>query len=224
MASGLSEREWRTVGEMLQAMVRPVGWDLYLNGEEDPASRLCRELAEGIRARAPSGLVDVTVNGPHPPDLAGRPAWVLRSAHRDETGIRFYGLPSGYQFGVIIDAMLDVSRDRIVVEPKTYHWCQRLRQTMTLTVMVMPTCPHSPRLVRLTQRLARANPRRIQAQAVDATTFRDWAEAASVREVPLLVAEIERHPPYRAVGVMGERALVAGLDAWLQGEDGEAGG
>lgn len=216
MTPVLSDREWRTVGEMLEGLVRPVTWHLYF-GAEDDAARIGRQLAEGLRAKAPPGLVGVAVNGPSPPDLAGRPAWLLRDRDGRETGVRFYGLPAGYQFAVLIDAMLDVSRARIMVEPKTYYWCQRLAEVVTLTVMVMPTCPHSPRVVRLTQRLARANPGRIRAQAVDASMFRTWAEAVALSEVPLMVAEAEGLPPYRAVGGLGERELVARLEAWLHG-------
>ncbi len=204
---------------MMAQMKRPVEW-LLIGQEDDERSVLSLRLAEELHALMPE-LIRLSVLWT-PAEESARltrvPAWALLNHRRRASGWRFLGLPSGYQFGVLLNAMLDVSRQRLLVEPQTYFWCQSVRRRIDLRLMVTPTCPHSPRMANLVQRLAFANPAKITATAVDATAFPDWAEACRVQEVPWLqVACSGRQDPGLAVmGTVGERELVSRLKRWQE--------
>ncbi len=224
----LTDRERGTVAKMLAQMQRPVEW-LLVGREDDPRSVLSRQLAEEVHALMPEQIrlsmlwTSGQETDQHSP-LARGPAWALLNHRRRPSGFRFLGLPTGYQFGVLLNAMLDVSRQRLLVEPQTYFWCRSVRRRMNLCLMVTPTCPHSPRMATLVQRLAFANASKLTATAVDATAFADWAEACHVQEVPWLkVAYAGSDAPALAVtGTVGERELVSRLKRW-QEETEEAG-
>jgi len=54
-------------------------------------------------------------------------------------GIRFFGLPSGYEFSVLIDDILAVSKGQSGLHPETVSKLQGLTQPLHLQVFVTPT-------------------------------------------------------------------------------------
>lgn len=223
--SYLTERERLTVSTMLSQMVRPIQWLLTV-AEGDARSILCVDLAQELEACKPD-LVQTSVRWQDTPPYSNvvhgehreyYQQWVLADERGVAAGIHFLGLPTGYQFATLLNAMIDVSRSRVLVEPKTYLWCQRLTSPVDLLVMVTPTCPHSPRMVTLAERLALANRERIQTVIVDASTHPAWAEDLGVREVPWLRASSQAvlGPGLVVLGTVSERCLVEQLRAWQE--------
>ncbi len=203
-------------------MVRSVQWQLMVS-EGDVRSELSLGLVgelETLSAKllptAIQWLGEDSLATPWDPDRAVAPTWVLLAEQDQPTGIRFIGMPTGYQFATILNAMLDVSRDRVLVEPRTYLWCQRLAAPVTLCVLVTPTCPHSPRMATLAERFARANPRRIHTDIIDVSTFPQYAERFGVREVPCLLAAspMDSGPALTVLGTVSERMLLEQLRSW----------
>jgi len=70
--------------------------------------------------------------------IARIPAIAVLGAEKDY-GIRFYGLPSGYEFGSLIDAILDVSRGETDLAPETKEALARLERPVHLQVFSTPT-------------------------------------------------------------------------------------
>lgn len=54
-------------------------------------------------------------------------------------GVRFYGLPSGYEFGTLIDLILDVSRGTSGLSPETVQALEALDRPVHLQVFSTPT-------------------------------------------------------------------------------------
>lgn len=54
-------------------------------------------------------------------------------------GIRFFGLPSGYEFSVLIDDILAVSKGQSGLHPETVSKLRDLTQPLHLQVFVTPT-------------------------------------------------------------------------------------
>jgi alkyl hydroperoxide reductase subunit AhpF len=209
---------------MLGQMLRPVEW-LLIGQADHLRSDLSQRLAEELCALDPAH-VRISAQMTDLPGQQSRirakyriehdPTWILLNHQGRAAGVRFIGLPSGYQFAVLLNAMIDVSRSRLMVEPKTYHWCQGLNDTVELLVMATPTCPHSPRMANLAQRLALSNPRRVRTAIVDATGFPEWAGALGLKEVPFLRASTPHRlrEPLDIVGTVSENSLVEQLNAW----------
>ena len=61
-----------------------------------------------------------------------------------DSGIRFYGLPSGYEFGTFIEDILMVGRGEPGLSPRTLEALGRLAEPGHIQVYVTPTCPHCP--------------------------------------------------------------------------------
>jgi alkyl hydroperoxide reductase subunit AhpF len=66
------------------------------------------------------------------------PAIAVMGAEKDY-GIRFYGLPTGYEFGTLVDAILDVSSGDSGLSPETRQALQTLTKPVHIQVFSTPT-------------------------------------------------------------------------------------
>ncbi len=118
------------------------------------------------------------------------PAVVVAAKDGDEVtdlGIRFSGLPSGHEFGTLVNDILLVSKRDSGLSEKTREYLRGLAEPLLLQVFVTPTCPYCPRAVLLAHQMAMENPKWIRAEGVEATEFRDLAEKYYVSGVPQTV-------------------------------------
>ena len=69
-------------------------------------------------------------------------------------GVRFYGIPSGYEFTSIIEGIVDVSKGESGLQPKTKDALAALTQPVHFQVFVTPTCPYCAQSVRLAHKFA----------------------------------------------------------------------
>jgi alkyl hydroperoxide reductase subunit AhpF len=65
------------------------------------------------------------------------PATVIRNGK--DYGIRYYGMPSGYEFSTVLDAILDVSRGESGLDAASRERLALLTQPVHLEVFVTPT-------------------------------------------------------------------------------------
>lgn len=102
-------------------------------------------------------------------------------------GIQFSGIPSGHEFGTLINDILIVSKRDSGLDTKTREFLKTLEKPLHLQVFVTPTCPYCPRAVLLAHQMAMENPTMIRAEGVEATEFPELANQFHVRGVPQTV-------------------------------------
>ena len=100
-------------------------------------------------------------------------------------GIRFYGIPSGYEFMSMLDALNTVGSEgkNVQLMPETQQFLDNLTQDIHMQVFITPTCPHCPRAVMLAHHLAYASPR-VTSDMVEAMEFQELSNKYSVYGVP----------------------------------------
>jgi len=102
------------------------------------------------------------------------------------SGVRFYGIPSGYEYGSLIEALIDVSRGTTNLAETTRAALKTLERDVRIQVFVTPTCPYCSIAVRLAHRMAVESPR-IRAEMVESTEFPHLAQKYAVFGVPKTV-------------------------------------
>jgi glutaredoxin-like protein len=100
--------------------------------------------------------------------------------------VRFFGIPGGNEFPNLIDTIIDLSDTAAKVAPETAKRLKKLRDRVSITVFVTPTCPYCPAVVRTAFRLAMASAH-VSASAVEIGEFPRLAQQHRVRAVPLTV-------------------------------------
>ena len=101
-------------------------------------------------------------------------------------GIRFFGIPSGYEFASLIEAVRLVAGGEVKLSPESRAFLDRLDADVHLQVFVTPTCPFCPAAVILAQNMAFYSPR-VQADMIEATEFPQLAQKYNVYSVPRTV-------------------------------------
>jgi glutaredoxin-like protein len=101
-------------------------------------------------------------------------------------GIRFYGIPSGYEFSSIIEDIIGVSKGESGLKPKSKQVLAELTEPVHFQVFVTPTCPYCPQAVRLAHQFAMESDL-VTADMVEAIEFPHLANKYNVYGVPRTV-------------------------------------
>jgi glutaredoxin-like protein len=112
------------------------------------------------------------------------PAIVVEGAR--DYGLRFFGIPSGYEFSNLIDAIIVASSGEPALSEATRASLAGLTDDVHIKVFSTPTLPYCPRAVRLAQHMAVASDR-VTATAIEATEFPELSRAYRVMAVPKIV-------------------------------------
>ncbi len=112
------------------------------------------------------------------------PAIVIQG--EQDQGIRFYGIPSGYEYMSLVEAIIDVSKGTTELSPRTKEALRSLQKDVLIQVFVTPTCPYCTTAVRLAHQCALESPR-VKGEMVEATEFPHLAQKYHVFGVPKTV-------------------------------------
>jgi glutaredoxin-like protein len=119
------------------------------------------------------------------------PATVIASPDKDY-GIRYYGIPSGYEFASLLEDIEMVSTSTHQLSDETVTKLQMITEPVHIQVFVTPTCPYCPRAVFMGHQFAFLNDK-IKADMVEATEFPHLAMKYNVRGVPRVVINETHH-------------------------------
>jgi len=113
------------------------------------------------------------------------PALVLHGEDR-QYGIRFFGLPAGYEFIAFLEDLIDVSKGSTRLSPSVKQRVKQIDRPVHIQVFVTPTCPYCPRAVRTAHQMAIEN-NLITADMIEAIEFPHLANKYDVMAVPKVV-------------------------------------
>ncbi len=114
------------------------------------------------------------------------PAIVLLDKNDNDTGIRFFGLPGGYEINSFIQSIFEVSGLREPLPAKAAEALKKIDKDVHIQVFISLTCPYCPAAVSAAHRIAIENPK-VRADMVDAGTFPQLAVKYNVSSVPKTV-------------------------------------
>ena len=129
--------------EEFTKLVNPVRLAVFSQALADQESEQVRRLVEELGA-LDSRLIAESYNFILDTEkvealrIARIPAIAILGAEKDH-GIRMYGLPSGYEFGTLVDAILDVSRGDSGLLPETRQALAALARPVHVQVFSTPT-------------------------------------------------------------------------------------
>ena len=129
--------------EEFARLVNPVRLAVFSQALADPESEQVKRLVEELGAidkhlTAESYNFVLDTEKVETLRIARIPAIAILGAEKDY-GIRMYGLPSGYEFGTLIDAILDVSRGESGLSEETRQALGALARPVHVQVFSTPT-------------------------------------------------------------------------------------
>ncbi len=185
----LSERDRSRVKEILAKIQDPVTLHYFTQDFECESCKVTHELLEELRTLSPKLNVKVTEfkEGEGEAKRLGVdkiPALVLEGPK--VYGVRYFGVPSGYEFSAFLEDLIDASRGTAEVMADTKAWLASLKKPVHIQVFVTPTCPYCPRAVRMAHKLAFLSDK-VTADMVSANEFPHLAMKYRVMGVPKIV-------------------------------------
>lgn len=174
--SQFSTRDRRTLREILHPLPRPVEvW--AFSGSDAPSEETAwlHELSE-----LTAGRISVTVfsDAHHDPlaltlGVVATPSYRVVGSGGEVAPLEIVGVPTGYQFGAFVQLLIALAKSKTQLAHNRSSAVKNVQQDTLLDILVTPTCPHSPQLVRLAEDYALANPARLFVRVVDAVQHPD---------------------------------------------------
>jgi len=112
------------------------------------------------------------------------PAMVL--LNNGNGNIKYYGVPSGYEFSSLIDDIVDIGTGDIEMDDEVRSELEGIEDNVHIRVFVTPTCPYCPAAVRIAHKFAMINPN-IKADMIESYEFTEMADKYKVQGVPRVV-------------------------------------
>jgi glutaredoxin-like protein len=101
-------------------------------------------------------------------------------------GIRFYGLPFGYELQTLLEGVINVSRGRTDVSEETRKKLKEIKTPVHIQVFVTLTCPYCPIVAIIAYKFAIENDL-IKADVIEASEFPHLAVKYAVMGTPKTV-------------------------------------
>ncbi len=114
------------------------------------------------------------------------PAIVITDENENIKGIRYFGIPAGYEFSSLIEDIVMVSTGNSGLSDRIKQKLAQINEKIHIMVFVTPTCPYCPRAVRTAHKFAFEN-KNIIADMVEAIEFPELSDQYFVQAVPKTV-------------------------------------
>jgi len=202
----LTEKDQQFVKNMFENLDKPIKIIMFTQELECQYCRETKQILEEVSSL--SEKIDLQVyNFQIDKEMVKKygidkiPATVIEGD--DDYGIRYYGIPSGYEFSSLLEDIVDVSKNDSGLSEEARKALAKIDQPVHLQVFVTPTCPYCPKAVRLAHKFAIEN-KNITADMVEATEFPHLSMRYNVSGVPRTI--INEHVPVE--GAVPEKILV----------------
>ncbi|MCW5850157.1 MAG: thioredoxin family protein [Anaerolineae bacterium] len=189
----LSARDQEHLRREFQKLTQPVKLVVFTQERECEYCRETRQIVDEvaslndkIRVEVRDFVADAAVAEELGVDKIPAIALLADGLTPRDYGIRYYGIPSGYEFSSLIEDILMVSQGESGLSAATKAKLAALDKPLHLQVFVTPTCPYCPRAVRLAHQMAVESPL-VRADMVEAIEFPHLAHKYSVMGVPRTV-------------------------------------
>jgi len=114
------------------------------------------------------------------------PAIALLDVDNNDPGIRFYGVPAGYEINSFVEGLLEVSGKREELSDDIKKRLSSIKKDIHIQVFVTLACPYCANAVVNAHRLALESDK-IKADMIESSTFTHLAIKYSVSSVPKIV-------------------------------------
>ena len=134
------------------------------------------------------------------------PAIVIEGSKK--SGVKFYGVPAGYEFNTLIKDIVLASRGETELTAETKRRLSDIKKPVHVKVFVTPTCPYCPGMVSLAHQFAMENDN-ITADMIEITEFPQLSVKYNVSGVPKTII----NESVEVLGMQPEEEFVRQLEA-----------
>ncbi len=191
----LNEEIAQHVKEALAGLAGPVRLAMFTQETECQYCEETRQLVEELAAlsdQVTAEVYDFASDKAQAEALGIDKVPAIAVLGAQDYGVRFYGIPAGYEFASLLNAIQTVAEGEAALSAATRDALQKLDQPVHVQVFVTPTCPYCQTSVIIGHQMAIASPF-VRADMVEATEFPHLAVKYHVMGVPRTVINERVH-------------------------------
>jgi glutaredoxin-like protein len=182
----LNENIKQEVSKMLVHMVKPITLKLFTQGMECGYCKETHELLNDLISISDKLKLEVydfekDTEEVKKYGIEQIPAIVVMD--EKDYGIRFYGIPAGYEFSSLLSSFLMVSTGVVKLTNETKAFLDYVQKPINLKVFVTPTCPYCPPAVMMAHTMAFYSDK-VTAEMIELSEFPHLAVKYGVQGVP----------------------------------------
>jgi len=183
----LNDEILNSVKETLADLTNPVQLTVFT---DDQNCEYCPQIVQLLdEVAATSGLVtvekyEIHSNAAKAQELNIEMAPAIAILGQKDYGLRFYGIPSGYEFSTLLHGIQRAADGKSELDEQTKNYLASVNSPVDLQVFVTPTCPYCPRAAVLAMEMA-VESSYVTADIVESSEFPDLANKFNVMGVPL---------------------------------------
>lgn len=209
MVVEIDEETLNQVQEKFTGLTKQVTLKFFRTGEEH--CLFCNETAELVRIVADQSdkvVVEECICATHEDPIAKeygidkQPAIVIHTEELKNHRVRYFGIPSGFEFGSFIEDIVEAGT-KVEMDNEIVKKLQSIDKSVHIQVFVTPTCPYCPPAVRTAHRFAMINDK-ITGDMVEAMEFQELSRKYRVMGVPKTVIQAEGGKPIFLEGAVPE--------------------
>lgn len=114
------------------------------------------------------------------------PVSIFLDEEGKDYGIRFYGIPAGYEFSTVIETINMLSTGKHHLKPNTVEFLKSLDKNVELKIFITPSCPYCPQAVFLGHQMAFVSDK-VVSDMIEVSEFPQLGNKYNVMGVPRTV-------------------------------------
>lgn len=185
----LSEEIAEQVQEQLANLAGPVRLVMFTQEFECEFCTEARQMVEeisGLSDQVTAEIYDFVADQDRAQELSIDKIPAIAVIGTEDYGVRFYGIPAGYEFASFLKAIQTVAQGEPELSAAGLQALAQIEEPVHLQVFVTPTCPYCQASVVLAHQMAIASPL-VRADMVEAQEFPHLSTKYQVMGVPRTV-------------------------------------
>ena len=186
----IKEKQQKQLKDIFKKLENKVKLVYFTQEMECPFCKEARELLQDVSSLSDGKITLEIYDFVADKDMVNRygidkiPATVV--VGQKEYGIRFFGIPAGYEFTSLINSILVASKGESGLSNETKELLKKLKDPVRIQVYITLTCPYCPKAVELAHRLA-VESDLITGEMIETSEFPTYMQKYNIMSVPRII-------------------------------------
>ncbi|MEK7399918.1 MAG: thioredoxin family protein [Candidatus Poribacteria bacterium] len=186
----IKEKQQKQLKDIFKKIENKVKLVYFTQEMECPFCKEARELLQDVSSLSDGKITLEIYDFVADKDMVNRygidkiPATVVEG--QKDYGIRFFGIPAGYEFTSLINSILVASKGESGLSNETKELLKKLKEPVRIQVYITLTCPYCPKTVELAHRLA-VESDLITGEMIETSEFPTYMQKYNIMSVPRII-------------------------------------
>jgi glutaredoxin-like protein len=186
----IKEQQQKQLKDIFKKLENKVKLVYFTQEMECPFCKEARELLQDVSSLSDGKITLEIYDFVADKDMVNRygidkiPATVVEG--QKDYGIRFFGIPAGYEFTSLINSILLASKGESGLSNETRELLKKLKDPVRIQVYITLTCPYCPKAVELAHRLA-VESDLITGEMIETSEFPTYMQKYNIMSVPRVI-------------------------------------